>query len=124
MSTKAQSFDGWVKGLIRKWPVSALAILAALCEAGLKRGTASANDTAGVVYSDPHVVGAVFKVLARVGFVKGNEIIASTRPKSNASFVLVWTLVDPSKARQFLDECRSVLCKQEGKAETQCVLNL
>lgn len=107
--------EGWVKGLIDKYPVETLRLLAALCEAGLKRGEASANDLSEQVYPHPNVVGAVFKTLRRVGFEKTDRIMASTRPASHASFVLVWRLVAPDKATAFLMQCRSVLARLTGQ---------
>ena len=112
-------FDGWCRGLIAKHPVDVLAIMSALCAAGLARGEASANDLAGMRYSCPHAVGAAFKLMKRIGFRKTDRIVASTRPASHASFVLVWRLEKRHKAERFVAECRSVLLRQEQHAEQE-----
>jgi len=60
-------------------------------------------------------------LMKRVGFVKADKVIASTRPDSHGSFVFVWTLVDRSKAESFLSRCRTMLVSQ-GKNEEQTLL--
>jgi len=117
MTETSKSFEGWCRGLLAKYPAEVLAIMAALCEAGLKRGTVSANDISQVSYTDPHVIGATFKAMKRLGFAKSDRIIASTRPRSNSSFVLVWELAERWKAEAFLSECRKLLIGQERKEE-------
>jgi hypothetical protein len=114
----ATGFTGWCRGLIAKHPANVIALLSAMCAAGIKRGTMSANDLVGVRYDDPHVAGAAFKLMKRIGFAKSDRIVASTRPRSHASFVLVWDLVERWKAEQFLSECSAFLTGQERKEET------
>lgn len=101
-----------------------LNILARLCSVGLAKGEVSANDLSDVHYSNPHVVGACFKLMKRIGFCKTDHIVASTRKKSHDSFVLVWTLIDHTKARAFLQECQKLIAVQAAKEETQQELNL
>jgi hypothetical protein len=116
--------ETWLRGLIAKRPAETLQVLAALCDAGLARGEVSANDLGDREYSHPNVIGGAFKLMKRIGFVKTDRIIASTRPRSHGSFVLTWRLEDGSKATAFLNECRAVLLKQEQKEVTQALLPL
>ncbi len=106
--------EGWVRGLIAKYPVETLRLLAILANAGIARGTVSANDLDAEQYQNPKVVGAAFKVLRRLGFAKTGQIVASTRPKSHGSFVLEWRLLDSRKAMEFVNACRGLLLRQEA----------
>ncbi len=105
--------EGWVRGLIAKHPVETIRLLAVLANAGLARGTVTANDLDAEKYENPHVVGAVFKIIRRLGFVKTGEIVTTTRPSSNRRFVLVWRLVDSRKAMEFVNACRGLLLRQK-----------
>ncbi len=114
----------WVRSAILKHPISVINIMCRLCEVGMAKGKVSANDLDGVTYTDPHVVGATFKLMKRLGFQKSNRIVASTRKGSNSSFILEWDLVDGSKAEVFLSECRRMLVGTQTNRQGQTLLPL
>ena len=113
------TFDTWLKGLINKRPAEVLRLLSILCERGLARGSVTANDVdrhaLGVAKNS---VGASFKVLKRLGFVRSSMIAASNKAGRNSSLILVWELRDGGKAQRFLGECRGLLLRQENKEVT------
>ncbi len=118
----AEQHESWVRGVLAKHPVESLRLLAALCEAGLRSGTCSANDLGDQSYSQPQAVGAVFKLAKRVGFVRTDSIVPSTRSRSHASFILVWRLEERWKAERFLAACRRLLVQTESGTVTQGML--
>ena len=112
---KAETFDGWLRGVIQKRPAEVVRLLALLCERGLAKGAVSANDidrhALGVAAP---VVGGAFKLVKRLGFVK-ETITASTKDGRHSSMILSWRLAEGWRAQRFLDECRGLLMRQEAK---------
>jgi hypothetical protein len=114
--------DGWVRGLIAKHPIETLRLLALLANAGLSRGTASANDLPDAKFAHPNVVGAAFKLLHKLGFAKTGRILPATRPSSHGRFVLEWRLADARRAEEFVRSCRGLLLRQEAMTCTEQLL--
>lgn len=120
-----QEYDWWVAATIKKSSLDALIVIATLLKAGLGKGTCSGNDLVGITYGNPHVVGSCFRVLARAGFIKTDRIVASERKPSHASFVLVWTLADRSKAEAFQGAISgALLSRNGGQGWTQEILKM
>jgi len=96
------SEDTWLKPLLAKRTPDAIVILADLIQAGLRNGTASANDIQPRALAQPNVVGGVFKVLPKFGFIHTDMRVKTIVPKKHARRVDVWALSNRSKAEAFI----------------------
>ena len=99
----------WVKGILSKRTPDAIRILMDLIEAGLKNGQCSALDVRDVRFAQPNVIGAVFKILPKVGFSHTDRRIKSTVYRKHGRRVDVWELTDRQKAERLLAIQRSLI---------------
>jgi len=88
-------------------------VLLQLIEAGLRRGECSPNDiTIEYTKDECKVIGAVFKLLKRFGFVQLDQRIKNTNPASNGRKVHVWELQNRYKAELYVKHLRKELISQ------------
>lgn len=87
-----KNWEGWIRGVVEKHSLDALAVFAALLKAGLANGECSANDIPEGVAEGSNVRGACFKLLRGAGFVKSDRIAKSTGRRRHAGLILIWTL--------------------------------
>ena len=101
---------GWLVGILNKRSTKAVRILLELIEVGLRNGKVSANDvTVDVEKSEANVIGAVFKILPRFGFVHTDLRVKTTDPRKHGRRVDVWDLQRPSLASQLMAPVKRVV---------------
>jgi hypothetical protein len=91
----------WASGCVGKHTMDAALCLRDLIRAGLMRGECSANDIGDYEFTQPNVIGAVFKLLPKLGFAKTDRIARSDGEKRHSGLILVWKLTDRRVAEDY-----------------------
>ena len=106
-----QKLEAWTTGVINKRLPDALTVLAYLLKAGLKRGQCSAQDIPEELeFDEPNVIGAIFKLLPRCGFIKDRtQYVKLTVGKKHGREVPLWRLAEHWKADFVLSKLRRAL---------------
>jgi len=108
---------GWLTGILSKRSTTAIRILLELIEVGLAKGEVSANDvTVEVSKEQANVIGAVFKILHRFGFVHTDRRVKVTARKKHGRRVDVWEMRTPQLAKSMMNHVKSILTVK-GRAE-------
>lgn len=109
-----------IDAMIRKRPESGL-VLQALILAGFRNGHCTAEDAHHIPVTHPNVRGSVAKKLGKFGFQKG-EVVRGTTEASHGHWLCKWELVEPVKARAFLNEITARMVGVDTEQEKQGVL--
>lgn len=109
--------ESWAAGIINKRTPEAIRALSYLLEAGLRAGECSATDIPdGLTFTEPNVIGAVFKLLKRCGYVQDRTRWVKPRTsRKHGRPVPVWILADRWKAETVLQRIRAVLPTKPGQ---------
>jgi len=107
----------WLKPLLQKRSPDALRILLDLLEAGFRKGEASANDIRDIQLDQPNVIGGVFKILPKFGFIHTDKRVKTLSKKKHARRVDVWEMAEPSKAQMVISHLRNILTSNKTNAQ-------
>lgn len=114
--------DTWLRPMLEKRSTDAIRVLLDLLDAGIARGKCSALDVREREYEQPNVIGGVFKMLPKFGFIHTDERVKSTAKRKHARRVDVWKLPD---ARLAVDaKCKMLgvvierTCNERKKMQT------
>jgi hypothetical protein len=89
-------------------------VLCDLLEAGIKNGCCSANDIRDITFNQPNIIGGIFKILPKFGFLHTDRRVKTIARKKHARRVDVWEVKDMAQARDTLDKIQSIIL---GKAK-------
>jgi len=122
--TPTGDYEGWLRGMLGKRTPDAVCVLGDLLEAGLKRGECSAKDVRDRSFSQPNVIGGVFRLLPRMGFICNYARREKmTDKKKHSRSVPVWELKEAWRAQTALQKIQRNLlfC---GKETNQYALQI
>lgn len=110
---------GWMRGLLNKFPLEAVAILLELVSYALRWGQVSAADIKTRLPKDKcKLAGAVFKLLPRFGIHKSRSYVQHKDNRRHGAEVPIWVLEERGIAESLLPFLQlHVLGK---KAEMEC----
>ena len=110
----ANKLDAWARNCIIKRTPDSLSVLTDLLEAGLRKGSVTANDIRDKGFSEPNVIGATFRLLPGCGFYCDHaHQVKAIGKKKHGRLIPTWVLKEHWKARYVLKELRNVLIKDE-----------
>ena len=97
--------ESWCSGVIQKHKADGVRVCCDLLEAGLRRGYVTANDIRDVYFSEPNVIGGIFKSCMRgCGFTKTKETEKAQAKKKHGRDLPIWILINSNMARQALNK--------------------
>ena len=109
--------ESWCRGILLKRSPDAIRVLVDLLEAGLKHGECSPNDMRDICFDEPNVIGSVFKILPRFGFVQSDRRVATQLVRKHKRKVFIWELRDPQRAQVALAVFRGFLVSKESSGQ-------
>jgi len=121
---KTKMNDTWLKPLLAKRSPDAMRVLCDLLEAGLRKGECSANDIRDIQLEQPNIIGGVFKIIKKFGFIHTERREVMKRKKRHGGRVDVWELADRSKAENAVTKLRSILLGAVPKQIQQELYNV
>ncbi len=116
--------DTWLRPLLAKRSPDAVRILCDLLEAGIRKGECSANDVRDTHFEQPNVIGSVFKIIRKFGFIHTERRIKTVIKRKHSRRVDVWELADRSKAENAVTKLRSILLGAVPKQIQQELYNV
>jgi hypothetical protein len=120
--THDQQYEGWVRGIIAKRTPDSLRVLSDVCEAALRKGYASANDVRECDFAQKNIIGATFRILPGLGFVKTSVTEQSTGKRRNGGTIFQWRLDDSTKVRLFMQRIARALFDRHDDGQGQGLL--
>lgn len=109
--------DTWLKPLLAKRTPEAIVVLTDLVAAGIRNGECSANDIIARQWTQPNVIGGVFKILPKFGFTHTDRRVKTIAKCKHARRVDVYELTDRWRAEAFLQHQRRLLRVAAGTGQ-------
>ena len=104
--------------MLAKRKPDALMVLMQLAKAGLSKGHCSGNDIVTRDLKEMNIVGGVFSTLKTLGFVQTDKREEARFKSQHGRRVFLWELIEPFKARYFIDKCAGMAF---GNGETKYI---
>lgn len=112
------SEDAWIEPTIKKHGPDAVRVVLDLLEAGLRKGTCSANDIRhSEEVAQPNVIGAVFKRLPSLGFKNTRWTVRGQRKSQHGRRVFIYELIDSGRAARAKAAIVGVLANEPDPAQ-------
>jgi len=105
--------------MLAKRKPDALMVLMQLVRAGLRKGSCSGNDVVNRNLTESNVIGGVFSTLKTLGFIQTDRREVGIHESMHRRKVHIWELLEPFKARYFIDKCAGMAFGGEMDKYTQ-----